>query len=145
MNKTRTVSIFILSLFSFCLQSHDQIPESHIPIHESLLKIYKEAYRKVSLETYAHSRCALKQKNDVSFTVAQSQKMPVQDIQVLSYTPGAWTEMSSGNLGHDFVIVGFLKKSENESVFKKEKYIVFAKQIKDSSDCVIDRSEISEN
>ncbi|MCM2281465.1 MAG: hypothetical protein NDI61_06420 [Bdellovibrionaceae bacterium] len=75
------------------------------------------------------TKCEVKSKNAASFQLAQEVGVPVQQIEVLMYEPGPWTDMFGENTGHNFVDVK-LKDFEI-------RYLVFGQQVGSSSDCQI--------
>lgn len=77
----------------------------------------------------ADNPCVIKQKNAASFTFAQELGVAVQDVEVIDFEYGMWTEAIGDNTGSDKVTVRIGRK--------KIKYKVDAEQIGRTDDCTI--------
>jgi len=83
----------------------------------------------------ADLHCTTKQKNAAAFTLAQELIVPVQNVEILRYLPGPWTEAVFGNVGTDQVTVRAPNRSNRGLTVKT--YAVSAEQIGDTGDCNI--------
>lgn len=87
------------------------------------------------------SACMIKQKNAASVYLAQAEAQPVQNVNVVSFKYGMWTEMPGENSGSDDVTVTV----ETSSGTRIQSYSVAAKQIGSSADCnIFDVTEIKQ-
>jgi|GEM_PF-4693919 hypothetical protein len=83
----------------------------------------------ISYAQLDETKCELKSKNAASYQLAQEIAAPVQQVEVLLYQPGPWTEAFGNNTGFNIVQV-------KVKDFTK-RYMTFGQQIESSTDCRI--------
>ncbi|MGE0632459.1 MAG: hypothetical protein AB7O96_08635 [Pseudobdellovibrionaceae bacterium] len=89
----------------------------------------------LSSSAFAETNCSIKQSNAASYELAQKIGVPVQNVEVIGYEPGPWTEAMGENTGSDKITVR-VGNRENRGLTVVT-YTVVAKQIGSTDDCRI--------
>lgn len=89
----------------------------------------------ISLSFARENTCKTKQENVAIFDLAQKIGTSVHKVEVVSYTPGVWTEAAAENHGSDIVTVRTENRTNSGITVKS--FQVFVKQIGATSDCKI--------